>query len=164
MQTPIPDFTHALRCLAAILTKAEAHCAAHKIDPEALLKARLYPDMFHLIRNVQTACDAAKFTGARLSQTPAPRNEDSETTFADLQARIAATIAFLDTIPEAAFEGAEARDLPMPGRSDGPMMTGAAYLARFARPHFYFHVTTSYNILRHNGVPLSKLDFLQGAS
>jgi hypothetical protein len=99
MRSPVPDLIHGLRCLSSILSKAESHCANRKIDPDALLKARLYPDMFNLTRNVTTACDSAKFTAARLSQTEPPRYEDNEASFAELQGRIANTIAFLETIP-----------------------------------------------------------------
>jgi hypothetical protein len=114
MRSPVPDLIHGLRCLSSILSKAESHCANCKIDPDALLKARLFPDMFHLTRNVTTACDSAKFTAARLSQTEPPRYEDNETSFAELQGRIAKTIAFLDTIPDDAFAAAETREMAAP--------------------------------------------------
>lgn len=160
MKSPIPDLAHGLSCLSTILAKAERHCASHKIDPDALLKARLYPDMFHLTRNVTTACDAAKFTAARLSQTEPPRYEDNETSFAELQVRIAKTIAFLETIPDGAFTTAETRDLAVPLAPAGTEPNGQTYLARFGIPNFYFHLVTSYNILRHNGIALGKRDFL----
>ena len=159
MESPIPDLIHGLRCLSSNLTKAEAHCEIHKITPEALLKARLYPDMFHLTRSVTTACDAAKFTAARLSQIEPPRYEDNEASFEELQDRIAATIAFLETIPDIAFATAEARDLAVPLAPEGTARDGQTYLMRFGSPNFYFHLATSYNILRHNGVPLGKRDF-----
>jgi hypothetical protein len=120
MRSPVPDLIHGLRCLSSILSKAESHCANRKIDPDALLKARLYPDMFHLTRNVTTACDSAKFTAARLSQTEPPRYEDNEASFAELQGRIAKTIAFLETIPDAAFAAAETRELAVPLAPEGP--------------------------------------------
>jgi hypothetical protein len=160
MKSPIPDLVHGLSCLSTILAKAERHCENHKIDPDALLKARLYPDMFHLTRNVTTACDAAKFTAARLSQTEPPRYEDNEASFAELQARIAKTVGFLKTIPDGAFASAETRDLAVPLSPAGTEPNGQTYLARFGIPNFYFHLATSYNILRHNGVPLGKRDFL----
>ena len=160
MKSPIPDLIHGLRCLSAILTKAETHCESREIDPDALLKARLFPDMFHLTRNVITACDAAKFTAARLSQTEPPRYDDSEATFAELQARIAKTIAFLVTIPDDAFATAETRELAVPLAPAGTVPNGLAYLTRFGTPNFYFHLATAYNILRHNGVALGKRDFL----
>jgi uncharacterized protein len=116
--------------------------------------------MFHLTRNVTTACDAAKFTAARLSQTEPPRYEDNEASFAELQARIAKTIAFLETIPDTAFETAETRELAVPLAPEGTARDGQTYLTRFGNPNFYFHLATAYNILRHNGVPLGKRDFL----
>jgi hypothetical protein len=160
MKSPIPDLIHGLRCLSSNLTTAEAHCESHRLAPEALLKARLFPDMFHLTRNVTTACDSAKFTAARLSQTEPPRYEDNEASFAELQGRIAKTIAFLETIPDAAFAAAETRELAVPLAPEGTARDGRTYLARFGLPNFYFHLATAYNILRHNGVPLGKRDFL----
>lgn len=162
MKSPIPDLIHGLSCLSAILAKAETHCESHKIDPDALLRARLYPDMFHLTRNVITACDAAKFTAARLSQTEPPRYEDDEASFAELQARIAKTIAFLEVIPDGAFTTAETRELAVPLAPEGTAPNGQVYLARFGFPNFYFHLVTAYNILRHNGIALGKRDFLWG--
>jgi hypothetical protein len=160
MRSPVPDLIHGLRCLSSILSKAESHCANRKIDPDALLKARLYPDMFNLTRNVTTACDSAKFTAARLSQTEPPRYEDNEASFAELQGRIAKTIAFLETIPDAAFAAAETREMAVPLAPEGTARDGQTYLTRFGLPNFYFHLATGYNILRHNGVPLGKRDFL----
>ena len=121
---------------------------------------RSFPDMFHLTRNVTTACDSAKFTAARLSQAEPPRYEDNEASFAELQGRIAKTIAFLETIPDAAFAAAETRELAVPLAPEGTARDGRTYLARFGLPNFYFHLATAYNILRHNGVPLGKRDFL----
>ena len=160
MRSPVPDLIHGLHCLSSILSIAESHCANRKIDQDALLKARLFPDMFHLTRNVTTACDSAKFTAARLSQTEPPRYEDNEASFAELQGRIAKTIAFLETIPDAAFAAAETRELAVPLAPEGTARDGRTYLARFGLPNFYFHLATAYNILRHNGVPLGKRDFL----
>ena len=160
MRSLVPDLIHGLRCLSSVLSKAESHCANRKIDPDALLKARLYPDMFNLTRNVTTTCDSAKFTAARLSQTEPPRYEDNEASFAELQDRIAKTIAFLETIPDAAFATAETRELAVPLAPEGTARDGRTYLARFGLPNFYFHLATAYNILRHNGVPLGKSDFL----
>ncbi|KRO87315.1 MAG: hypothetical protein ABR99_00285 [Rhodobacter sp. BACL10 MAG-121220-bin24] len=160
MRSPVPDLIQGLRCLSSILSIAESHCANRKIDQDALLKARLFPDMFHLTRNVTTACDSAKFTAARLSQAEPPRYEDNEASFAELQGRIAKTIAFLETIPDAAFAAAETRELAVPLAPEGTARDGRTYLARFGLPNFYFHLATAYNILRHNGVPLGKRDFL----
>ena len=160
MRSPVPDLIQGLRCLSSILSIAESHCANRKIDQDALLKARLFPDMFHLTRNVTTACYSAKFTAARLSQAEPPRYEDNEASFAELQGRIAKTIAFLETIPDAAFAAAETRELAVPLAPEGTARDGRTYLARFGLPNFYFHLATAYNILRHNGVPLGKRDFL----
>ena len=160
MRSPVPDLIHGLRCLSSILSKAESHCGNRKIDPDALLKARLYPDLFNLTRNVTTACDSAKFTAARLSQTEPPRYEDNEASFAELRGRIAKTIAFLETIPDAAFAAAEIRDLAVPLSPEGTARNGRTYLIRFGLPNFYFHLATAYNILRHNGVPFGKRNFL----
>ena len=160
MRSPVPDLIQGLRCLSSILSIAESHCANRKIDQDALLKARLFPDMFHLTRNVTTACDSAKFTAARLSQAEPPRYEDNEASFAELQGRIAKTLPFLETIPDAAFAAAETRELAVPLAPEGTARDGRTYLARFGLPNFYFHLATAYNILRHNGVPLGKRDFL----
>ena len=160
MRSPVPDLIQGLRCLSSILSIAESHCANRKIDQDALLKARLFPDMFHLTRNVTTACDSAKFTAARLSQAEPPRYEDNEASFAELQGRIAKTIAFLETIHDDAFAAAETRELAVPLAPEGTARDGRTYLARFGLPNFYFHLATAYNILRHNGVPLGKRDFL----
>ncbi len=115
--------------------------------------------MLNLIRNVLVACDTAKGLAARLSQTDNPSFEDNETTFADLQARITTTIEFMESVPETAYEGAEDREVIL---KFGPQekFTGAAYFTGFATPNFYFHMTTAYNILRHNGVEIGKRDFL----
>lgn len=163
MQSPIPSFTHALRSLSAILAKAEAHCEDRKIDPDALLTARLFPDMLNFTRNVLIACDTAKGLAARLSQTENPSFEDNEKTFGELQARIAKTIEFMESVPDAAFEGAEARDVIMKFGPDEHKFTGTAYFNGFAVPNFYFHMTTVYNILRHNGIDVGKRDFLGAA-
>lgn len=152
MRSPVPDLIHGLRCLSSILSKAESHCANRKIDPDALLKARLYPDMFNLTRNVTTACDSAKFTAARLSQTEPPRYEDNEASFAELQGRIAKTIAFLEAIPDAAFAAAETRELAVPLAPEGTARDGQTYLTRFGLPNFYFHLATAYNIDRKSVV------------
>jgi hypothetical protein len=160
MNSPVPNFTKSLRILSTILAKAEAHCDERKIDPNAILTARLYPDMLSLTRNVMIACDTAKGIAARLSRTDNPVHEDKETTFSELRARITKTIDFMESVPAVEFDGAEAREVEL---KFGPMelkYTGAAYLADFATPNFYFHMTTAYCILRHNGVPIGKRDFL----
>lgn len=160
MQNPVPSFTHALRSLSAILNKAEAHCEDRKIDPNALLTARLYPDMLNFTRNVLVACDTAKGLAARLSQTDNPSYEDNEATFGELKARIKKTIEFMETVPDAAFEGAENREIVMRFGPEERTFIGSAYYTGFAVPNFYFHMTTAYDILRHNGVEIGKRDFL----
>jgi len=160
VQNPVPSFTHALRSLSAILNKAEAHCEDRKIDPNALLTARLYPDMLNFTRNVLVACDTAKGLAARLSQTDNPSYEDNEATFGELKARIKKTIEFMETVPDAAFEGAENREIVMRFGPEERTFIGSAYYTGFAVPNFYFHMTTAYDILRHNGVEIGKRDFL----
>lgn len=160
MQSPVPALSHSLDALAAILSKAEAHCEKRNIDPAALLTARLFPDMFTFVRNVQVACDTAKGAAARLSQSDVPSHEDVETTFAELHARIEKTLDFMKSVPEASFQGAEDRTVTLKLRSGEIQFNGSQYLSSFVTPQFYFHMTTAYNILRHNGVEVGKRDFL----
>jgi hypothetical protein len=164
MPSPVPSFTHSLRALSAILTKAETHCDDRKIDHEALLAARLYPDMLNFTRNVLVACDTAKGLAARLSETNNPSYEDNEATFAELQARIKKTIEFMESIPEAAFEGSEGRTVVLKIGPNEMSFIGSAYLSGFATPNFYFHMTMAHAILRHNGVEIGKRDFLGASS
>jgi hypothetical protein len=160
MQSPVPSYTHSLRSLAVILGKAEQYCEQRKIEPEVLLKARLFPDMLNTIRNVQIACDTAKGLAARLSQTENPVFEDNESSFGELQERISKSIAFMESVPEAAFDGAEDREIVLKFGPEEARFIGSAYLSSFAAPNFYFHMTTAYNIFRHNGVEIGKRDFL----
>jgi hypothetical protein len=160
MKSPVPGFTHSLKSLSAILTKAEAHCEERKIDPSILLNGRLFPDMLHLTRNVQVACDSAKGAAARLSQTDIPSFEDNESSFAELKARIQKTIDFMASVPEAGFEGAEDREITLKAGPREFKFDGAGYLSTFAIPNFYFHMTTVHGILRHSGVAIGKTDFL----
>jgi hypothetical protein len=160
LQNPVPSFIHSLKALSAILTKAEAHCEARKIDPAVLLGCRLFPDMMTLTRNVLIVTDTAKGLAARLSQTDNPSYPDTETTFAEIQARIAKTIAFMESVPDAKFEGAETRDITMKFGPQEMSFKGADYLAGFATPNFYFHMSIAHAILRHNGVEIGKSDFL----
>jgi hypothetical protein len=160
MHNPVPSFTHALRSLSAILTKAEAHCEDSNIDPNALLTARLFPDMMNFTSNILVACDTAKGLAARLSQTDNPSYEDNEASFTELQVRITKTIEFMETVPDAAFDGAGDREIVMKFGPEERTFIGSAYFNGFAIPNFYFHMTTAYNILRHNGVTLGKRDFL----
>lgn len=161
-QASVPVFVHMLGALSHVLSKAEANAAERKIDPQVLVNARLAPDMFPLKGQVQLASDHAKGAPSRLAGRESPRYEDTEATFAELQARISKTLDYLGTFAETDFEGAETRAIVMKGRQRELNFTGLDYLQRFALPNFFFHVTTAYDILRHNGVPLSKSDFLGG--
>ena len=156
----IPGLRHHLNALSAILKKAETHCEARKIDPEVMTSQRLYPDMLPLTRQVSIACDMAKGCAARLSGQPVPSYPDDEKTFADLEARIQKTLAFMGSVPPSQFDGAEKRDVTLKVGGKERTMAGQDYFTSFVVPNFYFHVTTAYNILRHNGVELGKGDFL----
>lgn len=156
----ITVLTHYLKGLSAILKKAEAHCEARKIDPDALLKARLFPDMFHLTRQVQLVTDFAKGIGARLAGVPVPSYPDVEQTFAELQARLAKTIEFLASLKKEQFAEAAGRTITIKVGGQDMSFAGATYLSSYALPNFYFHLTTAYNILRHNGVELGKKDYM----
>jgi hypothetical protein len=158
----VTPMRHMLKSLKHVLAKGEAHCAARKIDPDVFLTARLYPDMLPLVKQVQIASDNAKGPAARLAAVEVPKFEDTEKTFADLQARIDKTIAFLETLEPAQFEGSEARDIVLQLRDRSLEFKGAQYLSTFALPNFFFHVTTAYAILRHNGVEIGKQDYLGG--
>jgi hypothetical protein len=159
-QASAPRFTNLLRNLSVLLDKAEAHCAAKKIEPAALTTFRLYPDMFPLTRQVQIACDTAKGAVARLAGADIPKHEDTEQTFAELKARIAKTVDFIESVPAAKVDGTEEKEIVLAMRSGERRFKGMQYLLGFAYPNFYFHVTTAYNILRHNGVELGKMDFI----
>ena len=161
-QASAPRFAHMLRSLSGVLDKAQAHCEAKKIDPLALTQFRLYPDMFPLTRQVQIACDTAKGAVARLAGADIPKHEDTEQTFAELKARIAKTLDFIESVPAAKVDGSEDREVVLKMRAGDMKFTGLEYLLGFAYPNFYFHVTTAYDILRHNGVELGKRDFLGG--
>lgn len=158
----VPVFSRMLGSLSNILAKAEANAAERKIDLAVLINSRLAPDMFPLKGQIQTASDHAKFAPSRLTGRDSPRYEDNEETLEELQARIAKTRDYLATFAESDFEGAEERAIVIKGRSRELNFTGLEYLQNFALPNFYFHATTAYDILRHNGVPLSKSDFLGG--
>ncbi len=156
----VPVFTTKLTNLAAILKKAAQHAEAHKIDPEVLTQARLYPDMFPLTRQVQIATDQAKGCGARLAGLEPPKFEDVERTFPELDARIERTLSFLKTLKSASFEGSEDRTIRLEMRDRTREFKGLVYLVDYVYPNFYFHATTVYAILRHNGVEIGKGDFL----
>jgi hypothetical protein len=159
-QASAPRFANILRNLSAIIEKAEAHCAARKIEPTVLTSFRLFPDMFPFTRQVQIACDTAKGATARLAGVDIPKHEDTEQTFAELKARIAKTIDFIESISAAKIDGSDEKEIVLQMRSGERRFKGMQYLLGHAYPNFYFHVTTAYNILRHNGVEVGKADFI----
>ena len=159
-QASAPVFDKMLGNLSAILTKAAAWAEGRKIDPAVLLGARLAPDMFALTRQLQIACDFAKGTCARLAGVEPPKYEDNEASFADFQARITRTREFIATLKAAQIDGSEDRQINIKAGQREMSFKGQAYLTGYALPNFYFHYTTAYAILRHNGLDLSKGDFI----
>lgn len=162
-QASAPRFINILNNLSAILDKAQAHAEARKIDPLALTGFRLYPDMLPMTRQVQIACDAAKGVIARLAGVEVPRHEDTEQTFAELKTRIARTVEFIKTIRPQQLDGTEDKEIVLKIGGQDMKFNGMQYLLGFAHPNFYFHVTTAYNILRHNGVEIGKRDYIGNA-
>jgi uncharacterized protein len=160
----VPVFLRGHAILSDVLRKGEAHAAERKIAPLALLTARLFPDMFPLTGQVQAACDTAKRATARLVGVEPPRFEDNETTFDELHARIQRTSEFVQQYRSDAFRDADTRKIEMKMSTGVVNLTAEQYLVRFALPNFYFHVTTAYDILRHNGVTLGKRDYLGNLS
>ncbi len=157
----VPVFTQMLGGLSGVLAKAQAHVEDKKLDPAALLQARLFPDMFPLLRQVQVACDFAKSVTARLAGAEVPKHDDTEQSFADLQARIASVLAFIQGLDMAQFDAAASREVvSQAGTPKEKRFTGQVYLLNYGMPHFYFHVTTAYSILRHNGVEVGKKDYV----
>jgi len=157
----LPAFEIGLNALSSVLEKAEAYAAARKIDPAVLLNFRLFPDMFALTRQVQIATDQAKNGAGRLAGVEPPRFEDTETTFEQLKARIAKTLAYLKTLDAKTIDGAGDREITFPlGPTNKGHMKGDDYLNHFVLPNFYFHCATAYDILRHCGVELGKRDFV----
>ena len=156
----VPVFRQILNSMSEILAKAETHATARKIEPAALLQARLYPDMFALYRQVQIAADFAKGACARLAGVEVPKYEDTEQSFVDLRARIAKTIAFVDSLPKENIDGSEERVINTSAGANSKTFAGQAYLNHYALPQFFFHATTAYAILRHNGVEVGKRDFM----
>ena len=159
-QASAPRFINTLKNLSGILDKAQAHAEAKKIDPLVLTSSRLYPDMFALARQVQTACDTAKGAVARLAGVENPKHEDTEKTFEELKARIDKTIAFIESFKPAQIDGSEEKALTIKLGPREVNWKGMQYLLGFALPNFYFHAATAYDILRHNGVELAKRDFI----
>lgn len=162
-ESSTPVFIRMLTNLMVVLDKAAASCEARGIDPLVLTSARLAPDMFPLNRQVQIACDAAKGGAARLAGVEAPSHPDVETTFPELKARIEATVAFLNTITPDQMIGAEDRQVALKLQGTEMVFPGRVFLLNLALPNFYFHISTAYDILRHNGVSLGKRDFLGAA-
>ena len=158
----IPTFEITLTALSKILDKAEACATAKKFDAANMLAARLAPDMFALTRQVQVACDLAKFGAARLAGIDPPKFEDNEKTIAELKARIAKTLDFVHSVDRKAIDTSAERTISFPLGPKKGEMKGADYLNHFVLPNFYFHAAAAYMILRHNGVELGKQDFLSG--
>ena len=159
--TSVPVFKQMLGGLSGILAKADAHAVARKIEPNALLQARLFPDMFPMLRQVQVACDFAKSVSARLAGVEVPSFADTEQTFTDLQARIEKTLAFIDSLTPQQYDGSDTREIvTQAGTPKEKRFTGQSYLLNYGLPHFFFHVTTAYAILRHNGVEVGKKDYV----
>lgn len=155
----VPEFKRALLALRAILVKAEAFSAEKKIADSVLLESYLAPDQFNFVKQVQIACDNAKGTAGRLAGVELPKMEDNEMTFVALEERIDKTIAFLDTLKPEQFEGSEGRDIPVyffPGK----VLSGLEYVNTLGLANFYFHLTTAYSILRHNGMSIGKTDYM----
>ena len=160
-QVLIPSVVRSLNNLVGILEKGKAYAEAKNIDPTVLITSRLYPDMFPLAKQVQIASDIARRGAARLSGVEAPSMEDKETTFPELIDRLQKTLAYLQTFTPDQIDGTEEKAITLPiGGGETMTLPGQIYLLIFVLPNLYFHVTTAYDILRHNGVELGKRDFL----
>jgi hypothetical protein len=159
-QASVPVFVRNLHNLSAILDKAIAHADAKKIDHAVLLNFRLFPDMLNFTKQIQIATDFAKGAAARLAGVEVPKYEDTEVSFADLQARIQKTIAFVKTFTPAQIDGSEEREINLTIGGHAIKLKGQTYLLEMVQPNFYFHSTTAYAILRHNGVEVGKRDFV----
>ena len=159
-QASVPRFVNILNNLNGILDKAQAHIDAKKIDVSALTTYRLFPDMLPMTTQVLIACDAAKGVVARLAGIEIPVYEDNEKTLAELKARIAKTVDFIQSVPPAQIDGTEDKDIVTKRGDKETHYKGMQFLLGHALPNFYFHVTTTYNILRHNGIEIGKRDFL----
>jgi len=157
----VPVLKQMLTAMKEILAQAEAHVVAKSIEPDALLQARLYPDMLPLIKQVQIANDFARGIPARLAGVDAPALDGSEKSFADLDVLLTQTLAFLDGVDAARFEGSETKDIVLrPGTPKEKRLTGQVYLSNYGLAQFFFHVTTTYALLRHNGLPIGKKDYM----
>jgi uncharacterized protein len=157
----VPVFKQLLTAMKAILATTSAEVAAKSMSPDAFLQARLFPDMFPLVKQVQIACDFARGISARLAGVDVPVHEGNETSFADLDALLTSTLDFIGGLGAAKFEGSEAREIVLrPGTPKERKLSGQAYLSNYGLPQFFFHVTTTYAILRHNGVAIGKKDYM----
>jgi hypothetical protein len=157
----VPVFEQMLSALQAILKQAEAHATTKKIEPDALLQARLFPDMFPLLKQVQIAADFARGVSARLGGVEVPVFAGAERSFADLDALLVQTLEFLKGLDAKAFDGAESRDIVLrPGTPKERKLSGESYASNYGLPQFFFHVTTAYALLRHNGVEIGKKDYM----
>ena len=161
-EASVPMYVRMLGNLRTQLEKAEAHATEKKFDVNILMQERLAPDMLAFARQVQIACDTAKNFVARVSGVEAPKYEDTEKTIAELKTRIDNTLTYLKSVPVDRFAGAEDKQVELPRRDKTLKLTGQAYFLGHGMPNFYFHYTTAYAILRHNGVDLGKADFLRG--
>lgn len=157
----VPVFKQMLTAMKSVLAKAEAHASAHAIDPDAYLQARLFPDMFFLLKQVQIAADFARGVSARLAGVAVPSNDGKEETFADLTKMLEESVLFLDSLQAAQFDRSDEREIVLrPGTPKEKKFSGQAYLTHYGLPQFFFHVTTVYGILRHNGIQIGKKDYM----
>ena len=157
----VPVFKQLLTALKTILAQADSHAAAKSIEPDAFLQARLFPDMFPLLKQVQIAADFARGISARLAGVEVPTFEGKEKSFADLDELLTKTMKFLDGVTASQFEGSEQKEIVLrPGTPKEKKLNGQAYLSNYGLPQFLFHVTTAYALLRHNGLPIGKRDFM----
>jgi hypothetical protein len=157
----IPVLQQMLNALSGVLKKAEAHATEKNIDPNAFLQARLFPDMFPLVRQVQIAVDFAKGISSRLAEVELPKYDDTETTFAELQALIAKVLAYIGEFTPEQINGKEGIEIvTRPGTPKEKRFSGQSYLLTYGLPQFFFHVTTTYALLRHNGVEVGKRDYM----
>ncbi|QHE88818.1 DUF1993 domain-containing protein [Hydrogenophaga sp. BPS33] len=157
----VPVLKQMLRALSDVLKKAEEHATQKNIDPNALLQARLFPDMFPLLRQVQIAADFSKGIASRLAGAEVPSWPDTEVNFADLQTLIAKALAHMDALKAEQFDASESREIVLrPGTPKEKKLTASTYLLNYGLPQFFFHVTTAYAILRHNGVEIGKRDYM----
>ncbi len=159
-QLAVKDSLHILANMEHLLDKAVAYCAERKVEDRTMLQSRLFIDMLPFVKQVQLVSDFTKSAAARLSGQEPPKMEDNEASFAELKARLSKTSDYLKTLKDADFNNAATRDIVLPWRKDKPALKGDVFLLQYAIPNIYFHITTAYNILRQNGVPVGKMDFI----